>query len=96
VPQANIQNSIKKQKQKFLNMFNNTLKECQEKEVNVEGSKRKRNKNMSLTNKQGSLKSNDLLFAFNQDNKYKAARKIKPYTNFERIPSGKPYFVIFS
>lgn len=80
--------SIVKQKQKFLSIFNKTLKECQEHDDKNAKNKHKRNKIQSLNSNNEKLKSNDLLFAFNQDNKYRAAKKIKPYTDFKRIPSG--------
>ena len=35
------------------------------------------------------IKSNDLLFAFNYENKYKSIKKVTKYSQFKKVPSGK-------
>lgn len=90
VPQQNIKQNIKQKKAKLVDSFYKMLHQNEQKETNPSNSAKNANiAKRSTSMKDGKIKSNDLLFAFNFENKYKCIKKVSKYSQFKKVPSGK-------
>lgn len=75
--------SLKHKNNKIKEKFYETLRQNQgTQHRNVRNSK-----SFNMNNPEN-INTKNLLFAFNKDNKYKAVKKVKKYSNLKRIPSG--------